>query len=283
MLKTLKKAEMKKLLPVRDSSSHKGDNGRVMIVGGSVDYHGAAILAGLGALRSGADLVYLYVPECNFDCTRSMFPDFIVKKYSGDYLTPRYVSEIVAFGRECDSVVIGPGLGDRDSTLEAVAEIVKSMTIPTVLDAEAISVLRSIDALPLPQPVVITPHRGEFKNLVDREIEVHEADMKSIILVRSLSMDLNINVLLKGPSDYVSSIEGDVQVNNTGNAGMSVGGTGDVLAGVVGTFLAQGMEAYDAARCAAFFNGAAGDLVMKHKGMRFTASDVAEALPVVLK
>lgn len=283
MLKVIKKSEARNLLPKRDENSHKGDNGRVLIVGGSLQFYGAPILAGLGALNSGADLVYLYVPECNFECTRSMYPDFIVKKYPGDYLTPRYAQEIANFGRECDSVVIGPGLGDHESTLEAVAEILKSLAIPTVLDAESIGVLRNITSLPLPQQIVITPHHGEFKSLIDREIEVHEADTKSIILMRTLSMDLHINVLLKGQTDYISSLEGDVQKNETGNAGMTVGGTGDVLAGLIGTLLAQGLEGFDAARCAAFFAGVAGDMVRKHKGYHYTASDVAAALPFVLK
>jgi NAD(P)H-hydrate epimerase len=283
MQKQIKHSAISKLLPKRDPNSHKGQNGKVLIVGGSLDYYGAPILAGLGALYSGADLVYLYVPECNFDCTRSMYPDFIVKKYPSEFLTARVAANIIEFGKECDSVLIGPGLSSNEKVLEGVLEIVKNLHIPTVLDADAISVLKKIDKFPLPQSIVITPHHNEFKNLVDREMDVKDGDPKSVILLRSVAMDLHINVLLKGPEDYIASEEGYVEVNTTGNAGMTVGGSGDVLAGVVATFLAQGLEAFDAAKCGAFFNGLAGDFLKKRKGYCFSASDIALTLPYVIK
>jgi NAD(P)H-hydrate epimerase len=271
------------MLPNRLANSHKGENGRVLIVGGSIDYYGAPILAGLGALYSGADLVYLYVPECNFEVSRSLYPDFIVKKYAGDYLTERYASNIVEFGKDCDSVLIGPGLGNEEKVIDGVLEIIKNLHIPTVLDADAISALKKIDKFPLSQSVVVTPHKNEFNSLIDREIDVREDDSKSVILLRSISMDLHINVLLKGPLDYVSSEDGNVEINSTGNSGMTVGGTGDVLAGVLASFLAQGVEPFDAARCAAHFVGKAGDMLKKEKGFAFSASDLAFKMPYVLK
>ncbi len=277
-MKTIKGA-----LPKREEDSHKGDNGRVLIVGGSIDYHGAPILAGMGAMHGGADLVYVYVPECNFEVTRGSSPNFIVRKYAGDFLNEKAVKEIIEFGKNCDSIVIGPGLGDREETMKAVLEIIKNLRIPTVLDASAMLVLKKIGKFPLEQPIVITPHRGEFKEFVDRDIKVKEDDAKSVILLRSVTMDLHINILLKGHVDYVASEEGVVEKNLTGNAGMTVGGTGDVLAGLVGCFLAQGMEAFDAAKNAAFYNGKAGDILKKMKGERFTASEVAEAIGVAMR
>ncbi|MDA1061171.1 MAG: NAD(P)H-hydrate dehydratase [bacterium] len=276
MLKQIKKSLAKSLLPRRNPSSHKGQNGRVLVVGGSIDYYGAPLLSGLGALNSGADLVYLYVPECNFDVSRSIYPDFIVKKFSGEYLSERDAGAIIEFGKsKCDSILIGPGLGEREQTTDAVLEIVKELHIPTVLDADAISVLKKISKFPLHQPVVITPHSNEFRNMVDRDVVVKEEDSKSVVLLRSIAMDLYINILLKGPVDYVSSHEGHVEVNRTGNAGMTVGGSGDVLAGVVATFLAQGLEGYDAARAAAYYTGHAGDLLQKQKGDLYSAGDLA--------
>ncbi|MFH1284699.1 MAG: NAD(P)H-hydrate dehydratase [Candidatus Peregrinibacteria bacterium] len=283
MLKEIKSSVVSKLMPQRDPLSHKGQNGRVLIVGGSIDYYGAPILSGLGALYGGADLVYLYVPECNFECTRSMYPDFIVNKYQGEYLSQRQASAIVEFGKKkADSVLIGPGLGDNEKVLDGVAEIVKNLPIPTVLDANAISVLKKIEKFPLQQPIIITPHANEFKNLVDREVDFKKEDSKSVILLRSIAMDLHVNVLLKGHVDYISSDEGVVELNKTGNAGMTVGGSGDVLAGMAATFLAYGMEGFDAARCAAYFNGKAGDYLMKKKGFCYSASDIAMALPYVI-
>lgn len=283
MLKAISRSSIKKLLPQRRLDSHKGQNGRVLIVGGSIDYYGPPILAGLAALYSGTDLVYLYVPECNFDSARSMYPDFIVKKYDGDYLNERAAAQIVRFGKKCDAVVIGPGLSDDEKVVAGVIEILNNLRIPTVLDADAISALKKIEKFPLEQQIVITPHQNEFRNMVDREVIVDEKDAKSVILLRSISMDLHINVLLKGRIDYVSSVEGNVETNNTGNPGMTVGGSGDVLAGLVGSFLAQGLGGYDAARCAAYYMGKAGDFMFKNKGINYSASDIALALPYVLK
>lgn len=283
MIDLIKSSAVEKLLPKRSETSHKGENGKVLIVGGSLDFYGAPILAGLGALYSGADLVYLYVPECNFDVTRSIYPDFIVKKYEGDFLTPENVAQIVEFGKNMDAVLIGPGLSSNEKSIEAVIEILNNLHIPTVLDADAISALKKIQKFPLDQPIVITPHGNEFENLVDRDITIKEEDPKSVILLRSISMDLHINVLLKGRVDFVSSEEGHVEKNITGNAGMTVGGSGDVLAGMTASFLAQKLDGFDAARCAAYYSGAAGDLLKKQKGFCFSASDIASALPYVLK
>jgi len=283
MLKHIKRSMVRSLLPKRALESYKGQNGRVMIVGGSIDYHGAPILAGLGALYSGADLVHLYVPECNFDVTRSMYPDFIVHKYPGEYLTERYATNIIEFAKKkCDSILIGPGLGDREPTMAAVLEIVRELHIPTVLDAEAMMVLKKIEKFPLPQPFIVTPHKNEFRHLVDRDVIVKEQDPKSIVLLRSVSMDLHLNVILKDHSDYVSSDDGLVELNVTGNPGMTVGGSGDVLAGVAATFFAQEMDGFDAARCAAFYVGHAGDLLRKQKGYNFSASDLAMILPYAI-
>jgi len=281
-LKEMKSGVIKGLLPKRLDSSHKGDNGRVLVIGGSLDYYGAPILAGLGALYSGADLVYLYVPECNFDVTRASTPDFIVKSYAGNYLTERSASQIVEFGKKCNSLVIGPGIGENENTLDAVLEIVNSLKIPTVLDSSAIMALKKMKSLPLEQDIVITPHAKEFRDLVDRDVVVSEEDTTSIILMRSISMDLGLSVLLKGKKDYVSSKEGDVEINLTGNAGMTVGGSGDVLAGVVGTMLAQGLNGFDASRVSAYVVGLAGDLLKKEKGYAFSASDLANKLPYAL-
>ena len=283
-LKHIKGSMAAKLLPSRRVDSHKGQNGRVLIVGGSLEYYGAPVLSGLAALHSGADLVYLYVPECNFDVCRSLYPDFFVRKYSGDFLTVEACDEIISLGREkCDCVLLGPGLGRREETLEAVKRIVNELHIPTVLDADAIAVLKKLDRFPLDQQLAITPHSNEFRNLVDRDVVVNEDDPKSIILLRSISMDLHINVLLKGAKDYVASQEGIVEINHTGNAGMTVGGSGDVLAGVVASFIAQGSDPYDACRAAAYYVGKAGDLLQKQKGFNFAASEIALTMPFVLR
>jgi NAD(P)H-hydrate epimerase len=276
MLPRIKNKEIKALLKPRDPDSHKGDNDHVLIVGGSLDFFGAPILAGMGALRSGADLVSLFVPECNFECTRSSLPDFIVRKYPGEYLTERYVEPILEYAKKCDSMIIGPGISDNEKVLEACMAIVKNAKIPMVIDASAISVLKKLDKFPLAYNIVITPHMNEFRNLVDRDIVIDEADPKSIVFLRSIAMDLSLNILLKGPKDFCVSDDGDVMINETGNAGMTVGGSGDALCGVVGTFLAQKYEPFDAVRISAYLMGKAGDRAFSQYGNGLIASDLGD-------
>jgi len=282
MLTRIKKSTAQKLLPKREANSHKGDNGKILIIGGSLEYYGAPILAGLGALNSGADLIYIWVPECNFDVTRSIYPDFIVKKFKGDFLTPSVVDEMIEFGKNMDTILIGPGIGKEEESVDAVVKILNELHVPTVLDAGAISALKKITKFPLQQPITITPHHNEFQNLIDKDIDVSEENSRSVVLLRSLSMDLHINVLLKGPLDFISSEEGFVEVNETGNAGMTVGGSGDVLAGIVASFMAQGLDGFDASRSAAYFFGATGDMLKKRKGFFYSASELANAFPFAI-
>ena len=283
----IKGGQVRKLLRKREVNSHKGENGRVLIIGGSADYYGAPILAASAALRAGADLAYLYVPECNFEVTRAAAPDFIVMKYKGDYFSPRAASDIIAFGKTCDAVLMGPGMGAleelKEGVVDGVFEVLKGLRIPTVLDSLAIFALKKIRKFPLEQDILVTPHHNEFANLVDRDIHVSEGDTQSVILLRSIAMDLHLNIILKGPTDLVASDEGEVVKNLTGNAGMTVGGTGDVLAGIAAGLLAQGNNAFNVARVAAWACGEAGDRAFKRFGNGLIASDVVEEVGEVLK
>lgn len=278
----LKKSDVRKFFPQRVADSHKGMNGRVLIVGGSMDFFGAPLLAAAGALASGADLVYLFVPECNFDVSRRV-SDFIVRKYDGEYLTPTAIPDIVHHAIGCHSVLIGPGLTNREETLMAVEQIITQVSLPTVLDATAMTVLKHMKNLPLPQPVVITPHMNEFENLIGTDIREAGDFPKVRAYLQTLSKDLHLNIVLKGKTDYVTSDDGITVSNETGNAGMTVGGTGDVLAGMIAGFIAQGVPAYEAAQMSIMVNGAAGDRLLKVKGYGFTASDLANEIPYAVK
>lgn len=264
----------------REPDSHKGQNGKVLIVGGSDLYHGAPILSGIGALNSGTDLVFLYVPEGNFGVTRASNPDFIVRKYEGDFLTPASVKEILKFSKECDVLVIGPGLGTRGETKEAAIEILEKIKIPTVIDADAIravaehpGVLKKIDA-------VATPHAREFTRLTKRSLPKHEKNR--IKVVSKEAKRLSSVILLKSPTDIIASPE-SLKLNTTGNPGMTVGGTGDVLSGVVAGLISQGVNTFDSACCAAFVTGSAGDELSRWKGYAYTASDVAGEVSNTIK
>lgn len=282
-IKELKSGEVKKLFPRRDPNSHKGMNGKVMIVGGSIDYSGAPMLSGLGALYGGADLVTLFVPECNFNACRSMYPDFIVRSFPGDYLDVKAISGILEFSKKCDSILIGPGLGDREETYEALHKIVKGLSIPTVLDSEAIQVFQKIKEVPLQQKIVITPHHNEFENLTGKDIKISGSMSGKIVLLRTLATDLRINILLKGPQDLIASEEGEITMNSTGNAGMTVGGSGDVLSGFVASLIAQGTQPFAACQAAVYLMGKAGENLFKNKANCFSAYDLAMELPYTVK
>ncbi len=209
MVQEIKAGEIRKNFPRRDPNSHKGINGKVMIVGGSIDYYGAPVLSGLGALNSGADLVYLFVPECNFDVTRSLYPDFIVRTFPGEYLDLKAVTPVLDFAKKCDTILLGPGLGEREETMEALHKIVKALEITTVLDAQAIQVFHKIKEVPLQQKIVITPHHNEFELLTGKDIKINSSLSSKVVLIRTLATDLKINILLKGPQDLIASEEGE--------------------------------------------------------------------------
>ncbi len=282
MIKEIRSGDVKKIFPKRDAMSHKGMNGKVMIAGGSPEYYGAPVLSALGALYGGADLVYLFVPECNFDVCRSLYPDLIVRSFPGDYLDMKAVSPICDFAKNCDSVLIGPGLGEREATMEAMLKIVKELEIPTVLDAGAIQVFQKIKDVPR-QQIVLTPHHNEFETLTGKDIKINGSLSHKVVLLRTLATDLKINILLKGPQDLIASEEGEITANGTGNAGMTVGGSGDVLSGLIASLIAQGASPYHACQIGAFAAGKAGEELFKTKGYGFSASDIAFELPYVLK
>jgi ADP-dependent NAD(P)H-hydrate dehydratase / NAD(P)H-hydrate epimerase len=283
MVKEINKSDVRRLFPRRDPHSHKGMNGRVMIVGGSIDYYGAPVLSALGALYGGADLVTLFVPESNFNVCRSLYPDLIVRSFPGDYLDVKAISGILDFAKKCDSILIGPGLGDREETFEALHKIVKSLSIPTVLDSEAIQVFQKIKEVPLPQKIVITPHHNEFENLTGKDIKISGSMSGKIVLLRTLATDLKINILLKGPQDLIASEEGEIVMNSTGNAGMTVGGSGDVLSGFVVSLIAQGAQPFEACQMAAYLLGKAGESLFKQKANCFSSSDLALEIPYTVK
>lgn len=285
-LHILRRSEIKALFPVRKADSHKGMNGRVLIIGGSVDYYGAPILSAMGALNSGCDLVYLYVPECNFEVTRNAMPDFIVKKYSGNYFNKKAAHEISTFAKTCNVALIGPGIGEQESVIEGVIEFLRRVHIPTVLDSHAIYALKKIKEFPFEQPIIITPHLNEFEQLIDKELNKFSAsdlERKKLLYLQMLSKELHINIVLKGHFSYISSGNGEICKNTTGDAGMTVGGTGDVLAGFIASLISQGTSPISACKAAIFTNGLAGENLFKKKHYCYTASDLANELPYTIK
>lgn len=293
MIPEVKKSAAVAAFPHRRPDSHKGNNGRVLIVGGSIDYYGAPILSALGALKSGVDLVYLFVPECNFDVTRSLYPDFIVRRFGGehgghhpsDHFTTAAISGVLELARTCDAILVGPGMGDHPETAHALDALIPQLTIPTILDSVAIMSLRRIQTFPLNQDIIITPHLNEFHQLTDKPFLDRDPEKvmeKKLRYCQNLALDLQIHILLKGVQDLIVSTKGHAVVSSTGNAGMTVGGSGDVLAGFLTSLIARGVPMFEAAQCAAWMFGTCGDRLAKSRGYTFSASDLACELAMTI-
>ncbi len=283
-MEILKRSIIRKMLPQRKPDSHKGENGRVLIIGGSMEFFGAPILAGLGALYSGCDLVTLLTPECNFDVSRSFYPDFIVRKYGGFHLNLRVLDVLNPLLDKTDCLIIGPGLTEGDEVLHVVKKILDKVDFPVVLDADALPAIHALKPKST-RPLVLTPHAGEFNDLIDETFSNDLRGEEKIALLAKYAEMWNATILLKGRLDFIASPASPSQIilNETGNPGMTVGGTGDVLAGITASFIAQGAEAFEACCLAAYINGYAGDMLQENKGYAYSATDVALELPYVIK
>jgi len=279
----LKLRDIRPLYPRRVRESHKGMHGRVMIVGGSLDYYGAPQFSGLGAIYSGSDLVHLCVPECNFEVSRSQTLDFLVHAFPGNYLTFQALPLLTEVSKKCDVLVIGPGLGDLLETREAVHQMLEQIHLPTLLDASAIQALQLVKKFPLSQKIIITPHHHELATLTGKDIKIDSPVTAKTALLRTLARDLKITILLKGPDDFIVSEEGEVVMNSTGNAGMTVGGSGDVLSGFIASIMAQGADPFTAGKIATFLFGKTGDQLYRQKGYNFSATDLAYELPYAIR
>ena len=253
----------------RDPESHKGQNGEVLVIGGG-PYTGAPALAARSALRAGADLVRVACPRTVARELQGYSENLIVRSFDGDNLAPLHVEELLDLARRHDTVVLGPGLGDEDTTLDAVVEFLEGYDGTAVVDADALSVISDVET---DADLLCTPHQGEFRAIGG---ETAEDWRERASLVADFAAEHDLTVLLKGAADVVSDGE-TTRVNRTGNPGMTVGGTGDVLAGVVGA-LAATQPPRHAAAIGAYVTGTAGDLVVEERGHGLVATDLLDAV-----
>lgn len=266
----------------RPKDSHKGDFGRLLVVGGSEIFSGAPALVALAALRTGVDLAYVAAPEKTSRVISAMSPNLITIKLEGEHLNPRSTPVIKRYLDVMTGVVLGPGLGLYKETEDAVEEIVKiveDMRIPLLLDADGLKAFARFKRQ-LKSPLVLTPHAGEYQKLMGK---APPKDLEErVVEVQKTATELGAVVLLKGPVDIISDGK-RVKLNLTGNPGMTVGGTGDVLSGVVATFLAQKTDPFEAAVAGAFINGACGDFVQNEKGFHMVPTDLLDWIPKVVE
>lgn len=268
------------LLPRRESNAHKGDAGRVLVIGGG-PYTGAPAFTGMAAMRSGVDLVFVATPEPAALPVSVHSPHLIVRPLEGDILEEGHVQNLLSMTKEADVVAIGPGLGSAPETLRAVQMFVPKCTKPMVIDADAIAACGSRPQILRNKQVVITPHASEFKRLTGMALGTDDPAMRGE-KVKEAAARLRANILLKGPKDVISD-GGMIKLNRTGNNALAVGGTGDVLTGLVAGMIAQGAKPFHAARIGAFAMGLAGDLAFEEKSYGLVATDVIDKIPIVLR
>ncbi|MBP1449178.1 MAG: NAD(P)H-hydrate dehydratase, partial [Thermoproteus sp.] len=263
----------------RRAESKKGDHGRVVIVGGSAEYSGAPMYVALAALRAGVDLAVLLAPEPAAQAAKAFSPDLIAVPLKGERLGLEHVEEVLKAAERADVVVVGSGLGLAAETQEAVRRIFRALLgkKPMVVDADAIKALAGVKA---EKNVVFTPHAGEFRILTEAEAP---ADLRQRIEVaKREAAKLNAIILLKGRYDVVTD-GSKVKVNATGTPAMTVGGTGDVLTGLVAGLATKTNNLLEAAAVAAFVNGLAGEAAAEELGFHITASDLLKYIPSVIR
>jgi ADP-dependent NAD(P)H-hydrate dehydratase / NAD(P)H-hydrate epimerase len=276
----LTRAGMRELITPRAADSHKGDFGRVLIVAGSRGKTGAAHLAAIGALRSGAGLVTVATPACCQPVLASMAPEYMTETIDEalDGLEGSGVDRVLEWAR--DVVAVGPGLGQGSSTRTFVRELIDRATTPLIVDADGLNAfIEDPDRLTGREgrDLIITPHPGEMARLVGMSTD--EVQASRVEIARNFAVAHHVYVVLKGHRTLVATPDEKVFINPTGNAGMATGGTGDVLTGMIAAWLAQLLDAEAACKLAVYLHGMAGDLAEADEGeVAMTAGDVASHL-----
>ena len=281
MIRRLNHELVLSLLPDRNPWGHKGNFGKLLLLCGSRGYTGAAFFAAMGALRSGAGLVFLGVPESIYgiEAVKLNEPVIFPLPDAGGRLSADAVPEILARLPQMDAVLVGPGLGQSEGTLAVVRAVLEKAECPVVVDADGINVLSAHRDLLRGRklPTILTPHDGEFARLGG---VIGEDRMAA---AAALAEELGCVVLLKGHETCITDgIDG--YINPTGNPGMAVGGSGDVLAGVITALLGAGLPPLEAAACGAWLHGAAGDRCAAELGQYgMLPTDMLSALPRLMK
>jgi len=272
----------------RKADSHKGDYGHLFIIAGSSRFSGAAILCAEAALRAGAGLVTLGIPDSINLAVINNKPKEIMtlplKQTKDGFLSQAGFTKIKSFLKKIDVLIIGPGLGSSKSTFVLIKEIIKAIDIPAVLDADALNALK--DNLKLLKnhkgEFILTPHEKELSRLFGLSLELVKKNRK--LVAKKYSKYYNSIIVLKGHNSIVTNGIGKTYINKTGNPGMATAGSGDVLSGIIGAFLAQGLESFEAAKFATYIHGLAGDIAAKDKTqIGLIASDIINRIPNALK
>jgi NAD(P)H-hydrate epimerase len=274
--------DVRMVLKPRLPHSKKGDFGRLLVVGGSADYAGAPALAALAALRTGTDVVIVAAPRSVSDAIRGFSPNLIVRELSGEHLVRADLPLLEKLVVQSTSVVVGPGLGLEEEAREAALVFMRGTARPLLVDADALKALSADPYLLRGRRAILTPHAGEFQILTGEKMSEPQELRERMRQVSGAAKRLGTTMLVKAHEDIVADGR-RLKINITGNPGMTVGGTGDVLSGIAATFLGWGAEPFRAACAAAFVSGRAGDLAKTERGYHIVATDVIEKIPDAIR
>jgi len=286
-METTNKKILKQVYGKRPSNSKKYDFGLLIVIGGSQFYTGAPAFSAMSAFKAGSDMVYVLAPKRAADIIAGFSPNLATYPLKGDWLDKEDLETIVSMTKSAKmttkgkvAVVIGGGLGRSQETQETILEYLKQVDVPCVIDADAIhAVSKDLNCLK-GKDVLITPHSQEFFVLTGKKVP--DNFIEKVALVREEAEAIGAPILLKGENDIISSSTGKVVVNRIGSPYMTVGGTGDVLAGIAGSLMARGIEAFQSGYVSAYINGLAGERAGKKLGESMTALDLIKEIPNVL-
>ncbi|MFH1191813.1 MAG: NAD(P)H-hydrate dehydratase [Candidatus Omnitrophota bacterium] len=272
----------------RKVDSHKGDYGSILVLAGSSRFSGAALLCAESTLRAGAGLVTVGIPaSINSALIKNKTKEVMtlpLPQTRAGTLSLAAFSKIKSFLKNIDVLIIGPGLGRHQSTYALVKKIVKQSSLPMVIDADALNALNHhLDILKTHKGIIIlTPHPKEMAGLFRIDIDFIKKNRK--LVAKKYAKHYNVVIVLKGHESIVTDGDRKFYLNKTGNPGMATAGSGDVLSGIVGAFLAQGLDAFSAAKYATHIHGLAADIAVLDKTqMGLIASDIISRIPDALK
>ncbi len=271
----------------RSPDANKKDFGHVFILAGSVSYTGAACLCAQAAMRAGAGLVTLGVPESLYEVVVARVLEVMVvplPQTNQRSLSEKAFKNIKKFLEKADTVLLGPGLSRHTQTQRLIRSVITCASSPMLLDADGLNALEGrVDLLRhVKNPIVLTPHPKEMSRLTGFSVKQIQENRKEV--AKNFALRYNITLVLKGHRTVVADKEGKVYINETGNPGMATAGTGDVLCGIIAAFLAQGLSSYEAAKFGVYIHGLAADYAAKDKTqISLIASDIIDYLPIAFK
>ncbi len=266
-------------LPKRLSHSNKGTYGKVLLIAGSIGMAGAAVLSAKAACTAGCGLVRVFTPEENRGILQIQVPEAILTTYKASEINIAALNEAMAWA---DAIICGPGIGKSDISREIVKNVLQQKKVPVVLDADALNLIaEDISCLKASSAkIIVTPHMGEMSRLTAKKISQIQSHM--IETAKTFSKDYNVVCVLKDERTVIAAPSGSIYLNLSGNNGMATAGSGDVLAGITGSFAAQGMDLEKAGAFGAFLHGMAGDAILPETGYRgMTANDIILGLKKV--